>query len=52
MRPLIVHASSNAEGDLPRRVLHIEYSRSLDLGNGLKLQIAYLSLMATPPAIT
>jgi ectoine hydroxylase-related dioxygenase (phytanoyl-CoA dioxygenase family) len=40
MRPLIVHASSKAEGDLPRRVLHIEYSRSLDLGNGLKLQIA------------
>lgn len=40
MRPLIVHASSKAEGDLPRRVLHIEYSQSLDLGNGLKLQIA------------
>ena len=39
-RPLIVHASSKAEGDLPRRVLHIEYSRSLDLENGLKLQIA------------
>jgi hypothetical protein len=34
MRPLIVHSSSKAEGDLPRRVLHIEYSRSLDLGNG------------------
>jgi ectoine hydroxylase-related dioxygenase (phytanoyl-CoA dioxygenase family) len=40
MRPLIVHASSKAEGDRPRRVLHIEYSRSLDLGDGRKLQIA------------
>ena len=39
MRPLIVHASSKAERDLPRHVLHIEYSRSLDLGTGLKMQI-------------
>jgi ectoine hydroxylase-related dioxygenase (phytanoyl-CoA dioxygenase family) len=39
MRPLIVHASSKAESDLPRRVLHIEYARSLDLGDGLKLRM-------------
>ena len=40
MRPLIVHASSKAESDLPRRVLHIEYARSLDLGDGVKLRLA------------
>jgi ectoine hydroxylase-related dioxygenase (phytanoyl-CoA dioxygenase family) len=40
MRPLIVHASSKAESDLPRRVLHIEYARSVDLGDGLKLRLA------------
>lgn len=40
MRPLIVHASSKAESDLPRRVLHIEYARSLDLGDGLTLRFA------------
>jgi ectoine hydroxylase-related dioxygenase (phytanoyl-CoA dioxygenase family) len=39
MRPLIVHASSKAESELPRRVLHIEYARSLDLGQGLRLAI-------------
>lgn len=40
MRPLIVHASSKTKSDLPRRVLHIEYARSLDLGDGLKLHVA------------
>jgi ectoine hydroxylase-related dioxygenase (phytanoyl-CoA dioxygenase family) len=40
MRPLIVHASSKADSDLPRRVLHVEYARSLDLGDGLKLRLA------------
>lgn len=40
MRPLIVHASSKAESDLPRRVLHIEYARSLDLGDGVRLRLA------------
>jgi ectoine hydroxylase-related dioxygenase (phytanoyl-CoA dioxygenase family) len=40
MRPLIIHASSKGESDLPRRVLHIEYARSLDLGDGLKLHVA------------
>jgi ectoine hydroxylase-related dioxygenase (phytanoyl-CoA dioxygenase family) len=37
MRPLIIHASSKVRGDAPRRVLHIEYAGSLDLGNGLEL---------------
>jgi ectoine hydroxylase-related dioxygenase (phytanoyl-CoA dioxygenase family) len=40
MRPLIIHASSKAESDQPRRVLHIEYARSLDFGDGLKLRLA------------
>ena len=40
MRPLIVHASSKAESDLPRRVLHIEYARSLDLGDGVRLRLS------------
>ncbi len=40
MRPLIIHASYKAESDLPRRVLHIEYARSLDVGDGLKLRLA------------
>jgi ectoine hydroxylase-related dioxygenase (phytanoyl-CoA dioxygenase family) len=40
MRPLLVHASSKAETDRPRRVLHIEYADSLDLGLGLELAIA------------
>jgi ectoine hydroxylase-related dioxygenase (phytanoyl-CoA dioxygenase family) len=40
MHPLIVHASSKVESDLPRRVLHIEYARSLDLGDGFKLRLA------------
>lgn len=40
MRPLIVHASSKAESDLPRRVRHIEYARSLDFGDGLRLRLA------------
>jgi ectoine hydroxylase-related dioxygenase (phytanoyl-CoA dioxygenase family) len=40
MRPLLVHASSKAETDLRRRVLHIEYADSLDMGAGLDLAIA------------
>ena len=39
MRPLIVHASSKAVSDRPRRVLHIEYAGSLDIGSGLRLAI-------------
>ena len=37
MRPLLIHASSKAEGPEPRRVLHVEYAASLDLRNGLRL---------------
>jgi ectoine hydroxylase-related dioxygenase (phytanoyl-CoA dioxygenase family) len=40
MRPLIVHASSKAESADPRRVLHIEYAESLDIGDGLRLASA------------
>jgi ectoine hydroxylase-related dioxygenase (phytanoyl-CoA dioxygenase family) len=40
MRPLILHASSKAEADHPRRVLHIEYVDSLDVGEGLHIAIA------------
>ena len=40
MRPLIVHVSPRAERDLPRRVLHIEYTRSLDLGDGVRLRLS------------
>jgi hypothetical protein len=32
MRPLVIHASSKAETDHRRRVLHIEYADSLDMG--------------------
>lgn len=40
MRPLIVHASSKAQSDKPRRVLHIEYSAPNALPDGLALAIA------------
>jgi Phytanoyl-CoA dioxygenase (PhyH) len=40
MKPLLVHSSSKARGDEPRRVLHIEYADALDLGPGLRLAIA------------
>jgi hypothetical protein len=40
MRPLLVHSSSKARGAEPRRVLHIEYADTLDLGPGLRLAIA------------
>jgi hypothetical protein len=40
MRPLLIHASSKVNGDLPRRVLHIEYIDSLDLGDGIRIAIA------------
>jgi ectoine hydroxylase-related dioxygenase (phytanoyl-CoA dioxygenase family) len=40
VRPLIVHASSKAASNLPRRVLHIEYARSLDLGDGVRLRFS------------
>jgi len=40
MRPLLIHASSKAEADLPRRVLHIEYAESMSIGDGLRLAVA------------
>lgn len=40
MRPLLIHSSSKARLDLPRRVLHIEYADRLDLGQGALLAIA------------
>lgn len=40
MRPLIVHASSKAQNEMPRRVLHIEYSSPDALSDGLELAIA------------
>jgi hypothetical protein len=40
MRPLILHASSKALTDHPRRVLHIEYADSLQIGDGFELALA------------
>ena len=40
MRPLLIHSSSKARADAPRRVLHIEYADSLTLGEGIRLAVA------------
>jgi ectoine hydroxylase-related dioxygenase (phytanoyl-CoA dioxygenase family) len=40
MRPLILHSSSKSRTQAPRRVLHIEYSGSKYIGDGLELAIA------------
>jgi ectoine hydroxylase-related dioxygenase (phytanoyl-CoA dioxygenase family) len=40
MRPLLIHASSKSRTDAPRRVLHIEYSASMHVGQGLELTLA------------
>jgi ectoine hydroxylase-related dioxygenase (phytanoyl-CoA dioxygenase family) len=40
MRPLLVHASSKAKVETPRRVLHLEYATSLVLEPGLELRAA------------
>jgi Phytanoyl-CoA dioxygenase (PhyH) len=40
MRPLVVHASSKSQSSAPRRVLHIEYARSLGVADGLTLALA------------
>ena len=40
MRPLILHASSKAETEHPRRVLHIEYVDSLEVDDGLRIAIS------------
>jgi hypothetical protein len=39
MRPLLIHASSKAAGPEPRRVLHLEYAASLELGAGHRLVV-------------
>jgi ectoine hydroxylase-related dioxygenase (phytanoyl-CoA dioxygenase family) len=40
MRPLVVHASSKSQSEIPRRVLHIEYFASALFADGLELAIA------------
>ena len=40
MSPLIIHSSSKARIDAPRRVLHIEYADSRSLGQGIDLAVA------------
>jgi ectoine hydroxylase-related dioxygenase (phytanoyl-CoA dioxygenase family) len=40
MRPLIVHASSKSQAEIPRRVLHIEYAASRLIEDGFELAIA------------
>jgi ectoine hydroxylase-related dioxygenase (phytanoyl-CoA dioxygenase family) len=40
MRPLIVHASSKSQSEIPRRVLHIEYFPSTAVSEALHLAIA------------
>jgi len=40
MRPLLVHASSKSQVELPRRVLHIEYAASHSIASPLQLAIA------------
>lgn len=40
MRPLIVHSSPKSRSNIPRRVLHIEFAASRDIGDGLQLATA------------
>jgi hypothetical protein len=40
MRPLLVHASSKSQDPNPRRVLHIEYSATMNFAEGLELALA------------
>jgi Phytanoyl-CoA dioxygenase (PhyH) len=40
MSPLIIHSSSKALVDAPRRVLHLEYAAAQSLGEGIELAIA------------
>ncbi len=40
MRPLVVHASSKSQTQMPRRVLHIEYAASDSIVKPLQLAIA------------
>jgi ectoine hydroxylase-related dioxygenase (phytanoyl-CoA dioxygenase family) len=40
MRPLLIHSSSKASSEDPRRVLHIEYTESLILSSRIRLAVA------------
>jgi ectoine hydroxylase-related dioxygenase (phytanoyl-CoA dioxygenase family) len=40
MRPMLVHSSSKSQVQEARRVLHIEYAASPNVGEGLELAIA------------
>ena len=40
MRPLIVHASSKSQIELPRRVLHVEFAASESIASPLQLAVA------------
>jgi ectoine hydroxylase-related dioxygenase (phytanoyl-CoA dioxygenase family) len=40
MKPLLVHASSKSQLDMPRRVLHIEYSKTPIVAANLELAVA------------
>ena len=40
MRPLTIHASSKSSDVQPRRVLHIEYAATINLGAGIELAVA------------
>lgn len=40
MRPLVVHASSKSQNEMPRRVLHIEYAASESFVKPLRLAVA------------
>ena len=40
MRPLLVHASSKSREARPRRVLHIEYATTVELGPDIELAVA------------
>ncbi len=39
MSPLIVHASSKTQSQVPRRVIHIEYAAYMSFDSGLQLAI-------------
>lgn len=39
MRPLLVHASSKSQTEMPRRVLHIEYAACVRVADGLELAV-------------
>jgi hypothetical protein len=45
MRPLVIHSSSKARRTDLRRVLHIEYADSLELQSGIRLSLAYWSVL-------